>query len=524
MTKVGKINAKIFHFRPSDKELQAWLRDSRFVRSTQHDAMAFFTDHKELSQASTYIVTESPEAHTDQCIPIEEANNLVAQQDKALESLEMICVDGVLGNDPKSKVGVRYIVPVSHAHLAAMFRVLFMTVLESGSDLNWQPDVVIVHTPDVAAKHYPDQRIILLDLESQGARLLHTDSFDDARGTMLRLWTKIIYDLGGLPLHAATKWVTVPNEEERRPVVIVGRERSGKSRLLFDLVEGEEPLSNDYAALFTDGTISIPEKGLVVATNGLRESVQPRLFEGVMKPTSFLLNVSVDEKGNVDFGREDEKQRQFAIVPRENLGLADFEEGQKLPAPVLFAVLFQCESICPAIFMPKPNRAVRYFMFAERVLTSGRGRSASTTVDRLVGGNPYFPLLHAMQANRLKEIMTIIDFPFVVLNTGQVGGADKKTSVQVKPEDTSTCLRAMIREAIDWEVDKAFDFVYAKSLRHASREVDPNLLNPRLLYESQDRLEEYTEHVATLQSERQEYLERFPGLSPRIITPDDAAT
>ena len=46
---------------------------------------------------------------------------------------------------------------------------------------------------------------------------------------------------------------------------------------------------------------------------------------------------------------------------------------------------------------------------------------------------------------------------------------------------------------------------------------DPELLQPRRLYERQGRGDEYRRHVERLKAERAEYLAEFPGLDEAIV-------
>ena len=46
---------------------------------------------------------------------------------------------------------------------------------------------------------------------------------------------------------------------------------------------------------------------------------------------------------------------------------------------------------------------------------------------------------------------------------------------------------------------------------------DPEILQPRRLYERQDRLDEYDAIVAQLKTERRDFLRSFPGLDESIV-------
>ena len=75
-------------------------------------------------------------------------------------------------------------------------------------------------------------------------------------------------------------------------------------------------------------------------------------------------------------------------------------------------------------------------------------------------------------------------------------------------------VQGIVEGSITWEEDP--DFGYSVATEGPGFD-DPDLLQPRRLYESQGRLDEYKRIVEQLTTERREYLRSFPGLDPAIV-------
>jgi phosphoenolpyruvate carboxykinase (ATP) len=75
-------------------------------------------------------------------------------------------------------------------------------------------------------------------------------------------------------------------------------------------------------------------------------------------------------------------------------------------------------------------------------------------------------------------------------------------------------VQGIVEGSITWEEDPDFSYSVATECPGFD---DPDLLQPRRLYESQGRLDEYKRIVEQLTTERREYLRSFPGLDPAIV-------
>ncbi|MEA2024083.1 MAG: phosphoenolpyruvate carboxykinase (ATP), partial [Actinomycetota bacterium] len=87
-------------------------------------------------------------------------------------------------------------------------------------------------------------------------------------------------------------------------------------------------------------------------------------------------------------------------------------------------------------------------------------------------------------------------------------------SKKVKIRHSSAVVQGIAEGSIVWEEDPDFGYYVAADVPGFD---DPELLQPKRLYERQGRSDEYGAIVAQLQSERREFLRTFPGLDQSVI-------
>lgn len=118
--------------------------------------------------------------------------------------------------------------------------------------------------------------------------------------------------------------------------------------------------------------------------------------------------------------------------------------------------------------------------------------------------------------NRFLELLdTMPDLEVYLMNTGRVGGPEgDERSKKVKIRHSSSAIEGFVTGSIEWVEDPDFGYFVAASLPGFD---DPDLLQPKKMYEAQGRADEYDALVAKLKAERVEYMTTFPGLDPSII-------
>jgi phosphoenolpyruvate carboxykinase (ATP) len=195
--------------------------------------------------------------------------------------------------------------------------------------------------------------------------------------------------------------------------------------------------------------------------------------------------------------------------------LARFRDAKDVGTVDYLLILNRNENLIPAIAKLDQEQAAAYFMLGETTGTSAGGASEAGKFLRVPGTNPFFPLPHGLQGNRILELLATHPIETYLLNTGRVGGGDDdERSKKVKIPHTSACVKGIAEGSISWTEDEDFGYQVAEVVPGLD---DVELLQPRRLYERQGRLQEYREIVDHLKAKRVAHLEGFAELTPQIV-------
>jgi phosphoenolpyruvate carboxykinase (ATP) len=232
-----------------------------------------------------------------------------------------------------------------------------------------------------------------------------------------------------------------------------------------------------------------------------------------VKPTAYLENVYQDERGKVNFFEQSYTQNGRAVFRMDDL--ARYRDATDIGTVDGLLILNRNEDLIPAVAKLDQKQAAAYFMLGETTGTSAGGAAEAGKFLRVPGTNPFFPLPHGLQGNRILELLATHPIQTFLLNTGRVGGGDgDDRSKKVKIPHTSACVRAIAEDSISWMQDEDFGYLVAEDVPDLD---DAELLRPRRLYERQGRMQEYDEIVGRLKRERHARLEEFPELTPEIV-------
>ncbi|MDP9297551.1 MAG: phosphoenolpyruvate carboxykinase (ATP), partial [Actinomycetota bacterium] len=270
---------------------------------------------------------------------------------------------------------------------------------------------------------------------------------------------------------------------------------------------------DDFVGLMPGGIAYGTENGCFAKTFGLDPDFEPSIHGAVCKPTTYLENVYQDEAGVVDFFNEHYTQNGRAVFVMSDL-LAHEDARNVGPVDYLL-ILNRNENIIPSVAKLNQEQAAAYFMLGETTGTSAGGASEAGKFLRVPGTNPFFPLPHGLQGNRILELLASHPIETFLLNTGRVGGPDSDDrSKKVKIPHTSACVKGIAEATISWTEDEDFGYLVAGSVPEFD---DVELLQPRRLYEREGRVDEYDGIVARLKTDRVARLQEFPELSEEII-------
>jgi phosphoenolpyruvate carboxykinase (ATP) len=492
------------HVNPTPEELRRFTEEMPQTRITRFGNTNTQTKVVSRSAGSTYVVGGPSSGKT---MARDEYARIAAMQDAYLADVDTLVIDGFIGNDARLRTAARLTVEKANANIAGMQQKLYFERGGEGEELG----VEVIYTPNLVARGYPDDRCIAVDLENNVTRVLHSDYFGESKKGGLRMWNNIVYGEGGLALHAGLKVIPTPRGDT--VFMIIGLSGTGKTTTTFTTQNGSRPVQDDFVGLMPGGLAYGTENGCFAKTFGLDPNFEPSIHGAVCKPTTYLENVYQDEAGVVDFFNERYTQNGRAVFVMSDL-LAHEDARNVGPVDYLL-ILNRNENIIPSVAKLNQEQAAAYFMLGETTGTSAGGASEAGRFLRVPGTNPFFPLPHGLQGNRILALLASHPIETFLLNTGRVGGPDSDNrSKKVKIPHTSACVKGIAEGTISWAEDEDFGYLVAGSVPDFD---DVELLQPRRLYEREGRVDEYEGIVARLKTDRVARLQEFPELSEEII-------
>ena len=488
---------------PTPEELRRFTEEMPGCRITEFGNVNVQTKVLSRSAGSTFVVDRASSGKT---MTREEFDDIARRQDAYVADNDMIQIDGWIGNDPTLRSRARLLMEKRYANIAGMQQKLYFA-----RDDDEEPEIRVIYTPGLEAPGYPNDRIIAVDLDHHVTRVLNSDYFGESKKGGLRMWNDIVFDKGGLALHAGLK--VIPTTAGDKVFLIIGLSGTGKTTTTFTTQNGSKPIQDDFVGLMPGGLAYGTENGCFAKTFSLDPEFEPSIYGAVTKPTTYLENVYQDDSGTVNFFEQSYTQNGRAVFEMQDL-LA-FEDARNVGPVDYLLILNRNENIIPGVAKLTQEQSAAYFMLGETTGTSAGGADEEGKFLRVPGTNPFFPLPHGLQGNRLLELLATHPIETYLLNTGRVGGTEADDrSKKVKIPHTSACVKGIAEQTIVFEEDPDFRYQVATTVPDFD---DVELLRPVLLYERTGRIEEYRGIVERLKVERVEHLQQFSELSEDII-------
>ena len=489
---------------PSPEEVKALAAKMPTARPTKYGNLNVQTQVLARSKRSTFLVTDEPDGQ-NQALSTDDAARWAERQDEYIAGREMVVIDGYIGTDPEFRTATRLYVEAANANIAGMQQQLYFGPPED----DFEPELTVIYTPNLEADGFPDDRLILVDLEQGVTRVFNSDYFGESKKGGLRMWNKLVYDRGGIPLHAGCK--IIPTETGDKVCLTVGLSGTGKTTTTFTKQNGSLPVQDDFVAWMGDGRVYVTENGCFAKTFGLNPEDEPTIYSAVTQPRSYLENVSQhgDEVDFYDTNYTSNGRATFPFDVIESAATDEIDEAHFL------LILNKNENIVPAVAKLEGPQAAAFFMLGETTGTSAGGADEAGKFLRVPGTNPFFPMPHDLQGNRFLELLAQHPLEVYVLNTGRVGGPDgDDRSRKVRIKHSSAIVKGIAEGTIEWERDPDFGYLVAASVPGID---EPEILQPRRLYEEQGRGDEYRALVERFKAERAEFLRGFASLSDEIV-------
>ncbi|MEA1903138.1 MAG: phosphoenolpyruvate carboxykinase (ATP), partial [Actinomycetota bacterium] len=176
------------------------------VTETEYGNLNYEAEITARLKNSTFFVSDN-EIHQNR-ISRAEATEWAAAQDAHIAGADMLLIEGYIGPDPDFRTGSRLFIEATQPNIAAMQAQLYFP-----PDEGWEPEFTVIYTPTFGAPGKSDNRLIVVDLDNWVTRVFGSDYFGESKMGGLRMWNRLVFDRGGLALHAGLK--TFPSEATR---------------------------------------------------------------------------------------------------------------------------------------------------------------------------------------------------------------------------------------------------------------------------------------------------------------------
>jgi phosphoenolpyruvate carboxykinase (ATP) len=440
------VNPKQIIWNPSGGELRRLTEQMPNTRITRHDNTNTQTRVDSRSKLSTYIVTDTPERHDSATITRQEYERVAKLQDEYIGGCEMVLVDGFIGNDSDFRVPARLIIERSNANVAGMQKHLYYPATEDELR-SFEPRLTIIYAPNLEMKGYPADRLIAVDLDNGVTRVFNSDYFGESKKGGLRMWNQIVYDRGGLALHAGCK--VIPVGDQKRVVLIIRLSGTGKTTTTFTKQNNSSPVQDDFLALMPGGKIYATENGCFAKTFALNVNDEPTIYHAVTSKQAYLENVLQNDAGELDFYDTSYTQNGRAVVRMEDI--AGAMDAREIKSADFLLIRNRNNNIIPGVAKLDRNQAAAYFMLGETRGTSAGGAAEAGKFLRVPETNPFFPLKHAHQGNRFRELLESSPMEVYLMNTGLVGGRNEdERSKKIRIQHSSAMVTGIAEGMITW--------------------------------------------------------------------------
>src|SRR5262245_49296301 len=440
-------SVKSILWNPSGEELRRITEEMPNTKVTKFDNTNTQTRVDSRSKLSTYVATDTPDRHDSQTITRQEYERVSRLQEEYMRNVEMIGIEGYIGNDPEFRVPARLVIERANANVAAMQQHLYYPLTDKDSR-EFEARLTVIYTPNLPMAGYPSDRLIAVDLEEGITRVFNSDYFGESKKGGLRMWNQIVYDRGGLALHAGCK--VIPVGARNRVGLIIGLSGTGKTTTTFTKQNNSSPVQDDFVALMPGGKIYATENGCFAKTFGLNAEDEPTIYGAVTTRHAYLENVSQNNAGELDFYDTSYTQNGRAVVRMDDI--AGRMDARNIQSADFLLILNRNDNIIPAVARLDRHQAAAYFMLGETRGTSAGGAAEAGKFLRVPGTNPFFPLKHAQQGNRFWELLESSPMEVYLMNTGRVGGTDEdERSKKVRIQHSSAIVKGIAEGTIGWE-------------------------------------------------------------------------
>jgi len=494
---------------PDADQLRAMAMEEPEVRETKYGNIV--ADSEAMSRAAMFTENNVDTQFGD------EERRLLQEAQRRMGKEEIVSIDVQVG-DGSERVTARLMLPKRFAHVAYAGRKLFAPT--TTDDPTYQ--VLMFFDDEFEAnksKVLPEKSITIRLAFSPEGKLVkivrNSNYFGEwKKGVFAGEDYRVKLSGNALFLHAGCRKDTL--EAAHGPFLtnyslFVALSANGKTSTTCKVLarKGHERswlIQDDGGILYRDGSFRGFEAGaLFVKTERLSPRDQIEAYYGALKKGTFLENVHVEPDGSIDFFNLERTANGRAVIERRDF----MHAGDLINAETINNLFIITRgNIVPAVARLTHEQAAAFMVLGQSMESSAGDPTEAGKIKNVFFYDPFVAGNRADHANLFYDILKANGhINCYLLNTGSVGEGHALHDIGLG--DTMGILDSVLRGVLeDWFLSDRTGLTVPRSVRL----VDSILLHPERLYTRSA----FEQRQKALDRQRAEFMDRFPGLDPKI--------
>ena len=409
---------------------------------------------------------------------------------KELSNKKLYVVDAFCGANKDTRMAVRFIVEVAwQAHF-----VTNMFIKPTEEELaNFKPDFVVYNASKAKVENYKElglhsETAVVFNLTSREQVIINTWYGGEMKKGMFSMMNYFLPLKGIAAMHCSAN----TDKQGQNTAIFFGLSGTGKTTLSTDpkrLLIGDDEHGWDDEGVFNF------EGGCYAKVINLDMESEPDIY-GAIKRNALLENVTLDDKGNIDFADKTITENTRVSYPIDHIkGTVKGFVNDKSAAPAAKSVIFlsaDAFGVLPPVSILTPEQTKYYFLsgFTAKLAGTERGITEPTPTFSACFGQAFLELHPTKYAEELVKKMEANGTKAYLVNTGW-NGSGKRISIK----DTRGIIDAIHSGAIKNAPTKKIPF-FNLEVPTELEGVDTNILDPKDTYANPAEWEEKAKDLA----------------------------
>ena len=399
-------------------------------------------------------------------------NELKKLAQKELSDKKLYVVDGFCGANANTRIKVRFIMEV--AWQAHFVRNMFIRPTEEELKNFGEPDFVVLTASKAKVENYKElglnsETAVVFNITEKMQVILNTWYGGEMKKGMFSYMNYLLPLQGIAAMHCSAN-----TNEKGETAIFFGLSGTGKTTLSTD--ENRALIGDDEHGWDDDGIFNF-EGGCYAKVINLDRNAEPEIY-GAIKRDALLENVTVDEKGMIDFSDKSVTENTRVSYPIYHISNIVKPISKAPAAKKVIFLSADAFGVLPPVSILTPEQTKYYFLsgFTAKLAGTERGITEPTPTFSACFGAAFLSLHPTKYGQELVKRMESVGAKAYLVNTGW-NGTGKRISIK----DT----RGIINAILDGSIDKAptkkipyFNFEVPTELPG----VDSAILDPRDTY------------------------------------------